>query len=691
MVITCSKCQRQYKIDPEKITDKGAKITCPACGHSFIVRRKSDAKPEAPKIKTPPCEICGNPSTRVLRGDPPMTLCEHCFEVENEKRRRFSAFEGQEGPSAPAEGPVEEPAKEEAPQDDFTRVGDQYISPPAPEEVSPKEDEYVSFDEMPDFTSIEPPPPPAQEEPVSEEPESATPPPTEDTEPFQQESEGSILHSSSTATAMEESIGPETPPFPEMPSPETERSVGDEFLYQAQEDTSAEPFQPEQEPELAVEPSFPPAGVSLEDEVEGRLLREDKKPGEVSGLEFPSPAAYQPQSHVPAYLVSAGILLIAVLGLFYYLYSQDFFSYFKGLIPVSSAPSTELARPAPKPEGFVSADEESTEQDAIRREADAKRLADQINDAHRFFLLDTPDGYQKAIAEMNSALKLRPKLASAEAFIIEAYAFYGSLKDNAYFNKRAERLLEKASPEVVLRPEYDRARAHVLINQGQGKAARDILERFLEKDKEDALVYYLLGETYLLDSPPSLSAASENFEKAIALSPEFTRAYWELAQVFQQQGQNEQATAMYKQVLKHSPNKSEAELALIEIKESPEAEAEPEAPPAQAEATPAPVSARPEVSKAPVAEPAPLEPSDLTPIETIEKIGEQIPTAEEKLPVAGLEASGDQISGNIKKIISIIESPLSRVRQKARPSPRPQPVRPQPSTPYPERPPEEAP
>jgi predicted Zn finger-like uncharacterized protein len=715
MVITCNNCQRQYKIDPEKITEKGAKITCPACGHSFIVRRKTEAKPEAPKIKTPPCEICGNPSTRVLRGDPPMTLCEHCFEIENEKRRRFSVFEKQPEPSAPAEGPVEEPVKESAPQDDLTRVGDQYISPPAPEEVSPKEDEYVSFDdEMPDFTSIEPPPPPTpQEEPVPpDEPEFAPPPPAEDTKPLEQESEGSGE--------------PETPPSPEMPPPR------DEFSYQAQEDaspealrpepepeqeetspepfrpepepeqegTSPEPFRPEPEPEQeeaspepfrpeielepAVEPPLKPAGVSLEDEVEQGLLHEDKRPSGVSELEFPSPPAYQPRSHVPAYLVSAGILLIAAFGLIYYLYSQDFFSYFKDIIPSSSTPTTELAQPAPGP------DEESTEQVALRKQADAKRLADQINTSHRFFLLDTPEGYQKAIAEMESALKLKPHLAEAEAFIIEAYAFYASLKDNAFFNKRAERLLEKASPEVVLRPEYDRARAHVLINQGQGKAARDILERILEKDNEDALAYYLLGRTYLLDSPPSLSEAAESFEKAVALSPELTRAYWELAGVLRDQGQDEQARAMYKEVLKHSPNKSEAELAMLEMEESPEPEAA--APSAEAKTPPAPVPAEPELSKAPsTPEPAPLEPSDLTPIETIEKIGEEVPTPEEMPQAVGLEVSGDQISTNIKQILSIIEQPLSRVRQKTQPAPAPQPVSPRPSIPYPERPPEEAP
>ena len=89
MVIQCPECAKKYKIDPDKIPDKGAKISCPECGHSFVVKKKEKEAPAEPKTKTPPCVMCGNPSTRVLKGDPPLVLCEACFEREKERRRRF--------------------------------------------------------------------------------------------------------------------------------------------------------------------------------------------------------------------------------------------------------------------------------------------------------------------------------------------------------------------------------------------------------------------------------------------------------------------------------------------------------------------------------------------------------------------------------------------------------------------------
>ena len=37
MIVTCPACSARYKINESKIQGSGAKITCPRCGHRFVV------------------------------------------------------------------------------------------------------------------------------------------------------------------------------------------------------------------------------------------------------------------------------------------------------------------------------------------------------------------------------------------------------------------------------------------------------------------------------------------------------------------------------------------------------------------------------------------------------------------------------------------------------------------------------
>ncbi len=50
MIVTCPACSARYKINANKITGRGAKITCPRCEHRFVVHRDSS---QAPKRPTP--------------------------------------------------------------------------------------------------------------------------------------------------------------------------------------------------------------------------------------------------------------------------------------------------------------------------------------------------------------------------------------------------------------------------------------------------------------------------------------------------------------------------------------------------------------------------------------------------------------------------------------------------------------
>lgn len=49
MIVSCPACSARYRIDPDKIKGRGAKITCPRCSHKFVVYKDgADAPPAKP-------------------------------------------------------------------------------------------------------------------------------------------------------------------------------------------------------------------------------------------------------------------------------------------------------------------------------------------------------------------------------------------------------------------------------------------------------------------------------------------------------------------------------------------------------------------------------------------------------------------------------------------------------------------
>ncbi len=62
MVITCPSCSARYRLNPDKVKGRGAKITCPKCSHIFVVfadgasspGAQAPAKAQAPAPKPPP-------------------------------------------------------------------------------------------------------------------------------------------------------------------------------------------------------------------------------------------------------------------------------------------------------------------------------------------------------------------------------------------------------------------------------------------------------------------------------------------------------------------------------------------------------------------------------------------------------------------------------------------------------------
>ena len=57
MIVKCEQCQTRFKIPDEKVTDKGVKVRCTKCGHTFRVTRESAASPSGtslPAVSSPP-------------------------------------------------------------------------------------------------------------------------------------------------------------------------------------------------------------------------------------------------------------------------------------------------------------------------------------------------------------------------------------------------------------------------------------------------------------------------------------------------------------------------------------------------------------------------------------------------------------------------------------------------------------
>lgn len=54
MIVSCESCKSRYKLDDNKITGRGAKITCPKCKHVFVVLAPAPPPPEVVRVGSDP-------------------------------------------------------------------------------------------------------------------------------------------------------------------------------------------------------------------------------------------------------------------------------------------------------------------------------------------------------------------------------------------------------------------------------------------------------------------------------------------------------------------------------------------------------------------------------------------------------------------------------------------------------------
>ncbi len=74
MIVKCEQCQTRFKIPDEKVTDKGVKVRCNKCGHTFRVTRDM-AQPASPSQALPSAPAPADPFARfgapAAREEPP--------------------------------------------------------------------------------------------------------------------------------------------------------------------------------------------------------------------------------------------------------------------------------------------------------------------------------------------------------------------------------------------------------------------------------------------------------------------------------------------------------------------------------------------------------------------------------------------------------------------------------------------
>lgn len=75
MIVKCEQCQTRFKIPDEKVTDKGVKVRCNKCGHTFRVTRDmaqpATATPQPPAPPSDPFARFGAPREEPPPGEKP--------------------------------------------------------------------------------------------------------------------------------------------------------------------------------------------------------------------------------------------------------------------------------------------------------------------------------------------------------------------------------------------------------------------------------------------------------------------------------------------------------------------------------------------------------------------------------------------------------------------------------------------
>jgi len=642
MIIQCPECGKKYKIDPEKIPDKGAKITCPNCKHSFLVRKKKEKEEPKPEIKTPPCQICGNPSSRVLKGDPPMILCEACFVREMEKRRRFEVHPP---PFTEAEPETTPPPPSEEEEETTEKI-------PSEKE---EEEYFDSFAEIPDLGEYEKEIPPEPEVPQPPAEELIPPAPEEPVFEEAEFEESTFEELEKPSPPPEPEIPPEPPPPAEPSAPEEPSTPETDFVFSPQEVESLEDTAPTAEeptPEIKREAPIPSVQEeALEKEI-FQEIAEEAKPQKIPPRRERKKFSFPLSGRNMAII---GIILVLLVG-GYFLYSNE------------KVRSALLGLPALFRKG-------AEEKKPVELSpAEKQNIQEHLALAKELYQLDTKDGYLKSLNEIRTALKINPNNPQAKKMelIVSALLTYRYPQKLLIYKLRSS--IKKAEASFGSIPEVWLAKAILNLAENDFASAKVLAQRALEKAPEEPLALWLSAHIQLAGINPDYQQVKALLEKALEQEPKLVLALCELGEIFLKAKNYSNAISTYEEILQISPDHKLAreKLALVRTLSAQK---------------PQPEKKAKEEELLLVEKPKPEEealPLEIKPGQTPDSTAEEAPPPEQ-----GKEINLDQEIINFwLKIISETRKPLSRTRASKPTAPAPAPA---PTAPAPTRPPEEAP
>ncbi len=645
MILQCPKCKKQYNVPEERLSERGVKITCPSCKHQFIVKRKHEETGEGknkdkkksqtsppksqqqtkPSRKTPPCAVCGEPSTHVFQGPPPRPLCEYHFQIEKEKDSRFFEEEPRLSDEeveqeAPADNAITSPLRFDSQEEQHPPKKDDTVPPQVSEPVFESfDDEFDFLDDaestdttpVPGVSGKEISPPESKPEPMAkpgdtfgleteeafdtgEPPGAAASVPGRPSTDEGEESGGIKKISSGAEEFYSEEPPPNEDPFrpratdsegADFTSPfsadESEESgelsfKANEFLTGETADDFSEEGEKEEEDSFAFQESSkvssgdPFSAVSMLDDAE-KTAAPEPAPAKPAAAPIKVPASRPSggrkveQKSIGSPLLVLFLIIFATLGSAYVSYA--------GLADnlQSEVNAPEIPVSTWKGSLIEKADVDATSLKVSPGKGMGISLPGSSGrKAMQYLSKDTRTGYDKALARIEQALEKKPQDPHLLALRIHALAFAESVGANGEVklsSQDARSKLNEAAPSIRKSEPLLRARAHVLVGERDFRKARDILEEYLQKTPYDSIALSLMGASYLYQDPPEPEKAIKYLEAASGFEEGPVRAQWDLALAYRMTEQYQKAEKAYELIKEKSPGRQGVESALRQVRE----------------------------------------------------------------------------------------------------------------------------
>jgi tetratricopeptide (TPR) repeat protein len=195
----------------------------------------------------------------------------------------------------------------------------------------------------------------------------------------------------------------------------------------------------------------------------------------------------------------------------------------------------------------------------------AKEAINYAGKGHLSMLLNRPDD---AKVDLKKALDIsKSKKVPVLKAVAEAYLTNPKFVTNAItLLLRAKSIRNDAEIELLLGNAY--------VQQREGGPAVSAYERAAAMDPKNGKPHYQIGLVYVRVNP---ALSQQSFEKAVAVDPEFTYAYEELADIYYQQKQADKAVIAAEKFrqLSSDPEKIKMRLAFIYVMQGEYAKANP--------------------------------------------------------------------------------------------------------------------